>query len=120
MSAREAAEEVGQEQHQDDENNKDIGKTETLQEQLKNRLIETGEKDRLVSLLKDRLVECGWREELKQHCREVMKERAKKGTKTMNVEGLTREVIVHAQKSVPDSVKAEFLYKVREFILKKN
>jgi enhancer of yellow 2 transcription factor len=91
-----------------------------LQDDLRNKLVASGERDRLVGLLKERLVECGWKEELKQHCREVMKERARKGNDTRNVEGVTREVITHAQKSVPDSVKTEFLAKVRQFILKKN
>ena len=94
--------------------------TPSLQDELRTQLIQSGERDRLVGLLKDRLVECGWKDELKKHCREVMKERARKGNDTRNIEGVTREVITHAQKTVPDSVKAEFLAKVRQFMLKKN
>ncbi len=89
----------------------------TLQAVLQQKLVESGEKDRLTQLLRERLVEVGWKDELKAHCREVMKDRAAKGANNLNIDSLTREVIVHAQKKVPDSVKAEFLAKVREFVL---
>ena len=92
----------------------------TLQKYLTDKLEETGEKERLTELLKERLIECGWRDELKVYCREKMAARAKKGSASLNVDALTREVIVHAQDKVPDSVKQEFLGKVREFVLKKD
>mmetsp|Transcript_38986 Transcript_38986/g.83490 ORF Transcript_38986/g.83490 Transcript_38986/m.83490 type:complete len:164 (-) Transcript_38986:1003-1494(-) len=89
----------------------------TLQAVLQEQLVASGEKERLTQLLRERLVEVGWKDELKAHCREVMKDRAAKGANNLNIDSLTREVIVHAQKKVPDSVKAEFLAKVREFVL---
>ena len=69
----------------------------TLQKYLTDKLEETGEKERLTELLKERLIECGWRDELKVYCREKMAARAKKGSASLNVDALTREVIVHAQ-----------------------
>ncbi|QDZ23318.1 transcription and mRNA export factor ENY2 [Chloropicon primus] len=86
-----------------------------LYEHVKNELIESGHKDRLYKELAQSLIDCGWRDELKEHCKEVMKE--KKSTSELSLEALTKEVIVHAQKSVPDSVKANFFDKLKEAIL---
>ncbi|KZV21474.1 hypothetical protein F511_08239, partial [Dorcoceras hygrometricum] len=41
----------------------------SLQEIVKLKLIESGEKERLKDLLRERLVECGWKDEMKALCR---------------------------------------------------
>ena len=92
-----------------------------LFEHVRSSLEENGHKERLRAELKQSLTSCGWREELKEHCKEVMKRRAaKKSTSELNLESLTKEVIVFAQEEVPEHVKADFLAKLREAVLKKD
>ncbi|KAJ6860453.1 hypothetical protein NC651_036748 [Populus alba x Populus x berolinensis] len=46
----------------------DQEKQPTLQEIIKIKLIEIGEKERLMELLRERLIECGWKDEMKALC----------------------------------------------------
>ena len=52
-------------------------------------LQESGEKERLKELLRKRLFECGWHDDLKAHCKEVIKS---KGMEKIEVEDLVREI----------------------------
>uniref|UniRef100_A0A8C0XE57 Transcription and mRNA export factor ENY2 n=1 Tax=Castor canadensis TaxID=51338 RepID=A0A8C0XE57_CASCN len=38
---------------------------------IKQRLVETGERECLKELLRAKLIECGWKDQLKAHCKEL-------------------------------------------------
>ncbi|KAL6067997.1 Transcription and mRNA export factor eny2, variant 2 [Balamuthia mandrillaris] len=57
---------------------------------INQKLIESGEKERLKDMLRSKLVECGWRDEMKVHCKEIIKQ---KGVENVHVEDLVEEVI---------------------------
>ena len=76
-------------------------------------LQESGEKDRMKELLRKRLFECGWHDDLKAHCKEVIKS---KGMEKIEVDDLVREITPHGRGTVPESVKAELLSKIQHFI----
>lgn len=85
----------------------------TLKEIINIKLIESGEKDRLQELLRERLIECGWRDEMKALCRSF---RRKKGRDNVTVAELVHLITPKGRASVPDSVKAELLQKIRSFL----
>ena len=80
---------------------------------INQKLVETGEKEKLKDLLRTRLVECGWREDLKAHCKEVIKS---KGLNHITVEELVKEITPRGRATVPDTVKAELLNRIRSFL----
>lgn len=53
------------------------------------KLVETGEKDKLKEMLREKLSECGWREELKEHCKKIIRE---KGVEKVSIEELVAEI----------------------------
>ncbi len=65
------------------------------------------------ALLREKLVECGWRDQLKAHCKEVIKN---KGLEKITVEDLVAEITPRGRATVPDAVKAELLQKIRDFL----
>lgn len=77
------------------------------------RLIESGEREKLKEILRSRLVECGWRDQVKSHCKEIVKQR---GLENVTVDDLVTEVTPKARQLVPDSVKKELLQKIRTFL----
>ncbi|KAM7292738.1 putative transcription factor E(Y)2 [Ixodes scapularis] len=77
------------------------------------KLVSSGERDRLKELLRTRLVECGWRDELRAHCKEVLKER---DVETTTVDDLVAAVTPKGRASVPDSIKRELLHQIRNFL----
>ncbi|XP_048319219.1 transcription and mRNA export factor ENY2 [Ziziphus jujuba] len=85
----------------------------TLQEIINIKLIESGEKERLKELLRERLIECGWRDEMKALCRAFAK---KKGRDNVTVDDLVQVITPKGRASVPDSVKAELLQRIRSFL----
>ncbi|XP_027352768.1 transcription and mRNA export factor ENY2 isoform X1 [Abrus precatorius] len=95
----------------------------TLQELINIKLIETGEKERLMELLRERLVDCGWKDEMKALCRDVVK---KKGRNNVTVDELVHVITPKGREnlsnlffaaSVPDSIKAELLQRIRTFLV---
>ncbi|KAK7336071.1 hypothetical protein VNO77_16600 [Canavalia gladiata] len=86
----------------------------TLQELINIKLIETGEKERLMELLRERLVDCGWKDEMKALCRAVVK---KKGRNNVTVDELVHVITPKGRASVPDSIKAELLQRIRSFLV---
>lgn len=92
-----------------DEHDKEL----TLQERINIKLIESGEKERLMDLLRERLIECGWKDEMKDHCRAFIK---KKGRNNVTVDDLVRVITPKGRASIPDSVKAELLQRIRTFL----
>ena len=100
---------------------KDKGKGKNvLVDHVKEELVEGGQKKRLYEDLKQSLIESGWRDELKEHCKEAMRARAKASSAELTLESLTKEVTRYAQGSVPDSVKTDFLEKLKVAILKED
>ncbi|XVE74784.1 hypothetical protein DITRI_Ditri12bG0045900 [Diplodiscus trichospermus] len=75
--------------------------------------IESGEKERLKELLRERLIECGWRDEMKALCRAFTR---KKGRNNVTVDDLVQVITPKGRASVPDSVKAELLQRIRTFL----
>ncbi|KAJ4974567.1 hypothetical protein NE237_007741 [Protea cynaroides] len=86
----------------------------TLQEIINVKLIESGEKERLKELLRERLIECGWRDEMKALCRAFTR---KKGRNNVTVDDLIHVITPKGRASVPDSVKAELLQRIRTFLV---
>ncbi|KAL9659547.1 hypothetical protein QQ045_024354 [Rhodiola kirilowii] len=86
----------------------------TFQEMISIKLIESGEKERLMELLRERLIECGWKDDMKAQCREFVK---KKGRKNVTVDDLIHAITPKGRASVPDSVKAELLQRIRTFLV---
>ncbi|KAK9276785.1 hypothetical protein L1049_006321 [Liquidambar formosana] len=85
----------------------------TLQEIINIKLIESGEKERLKELLRERLIECGWRDEMKALCRAFTR---KKGRNNVTVDDLVHVITPKGRASIPDSVKAELLQRIRSFL----
>ncbi|KAK3040844.1 hypothetical protein RJ639_029188 [Escallonia herrerae] len=85
----------------------------TLQEIINIKLIESGEKEKLKELLRERLIECGWRDEMKTLCRAFTR---KKGRENVTVDDLVHVITPKGRASVPDSVKAELLQRIRAFL----
>ncbi|XP_010248993.1 PREDICTED: transcription and mRNA export factor SUS1 [Nelumbo nucifera] len=92
----------------------DQEKEPTLQEIINIKLIESGEKERLKELLRERLTECGWRDEMKALCRAFTR---KKGRNNVTVDDLVHVITPKGRASVPDSVKAELLQRIRTFLV---
>ncbi|KAG5254394.1 transcription and mRNA export factor ENY [Salix suchowensis] len=89
-------------------------KQPTLQETINIKLIESGEKERLMELLRERLIECGWKDEMKALCRAFIK---KKGRNNVTVDDLVHVITPKGRVSIPDSVKAELLQRIRSFLV---
>ncbi|KAL3501019.1 hypothetical protein ACH5RR_035468 [Cinchona calisaya] len=85
----------------------------TLQEIINIKLIESGEKERLKELLRERLMECGWKDEMKAICRAFAR---KKGRNNVTVDDLVHVITPKGRASIPDSVKAELLQRIRSFL----
>ncbi|XP_034867657.1 transcription and mRNA export factor ENY2 isoform X2 [Mirounga angustirostris] len=67
----------------------------------------------LKELLRAKLIECGWKDQLKAHCKEVIKE---KGLEHVTVDDLVAEITPKGRALVPDSVKKELLQRIRTFL----
>ncbi|KAH0973393.1 hypothetical protein GBA52_025549 [Prunus armeniaca] len=90
------------------------GKEPTFQELINIELIESGEKERLMELLRERLIECGWKDEMKALCRAFIK---KKGRNNVTVDDLVHVITPKGRASIPDSIKAELLQRIRTFLV---
>lgn len=89
-------------------------KEATLQEIISVKLIESGEKERLMELLRERLIDCGWKDEMKALCRAFIK---KKGRNNVTVDDLVHLITPKGRASIPDSIKAELLQRIRTFLV---
>lgn len=88
-------------------------KEPTLQDIINMKLIESGEKERLMELLRERLVDCGWKDDMKALCRAYIK---KKGRNNVTVDDLVHVITPKGRASIPDSIKAELLQRIRTFL----
>ncbi|KAG8467434.1 hypothetical protein KFE25_000750 [Diacronema lutheri] len=76
-------------------------------------LVDTGERDRLKEVLRTKLIECGWRDELKEHCKEVIRS---KGKEKITVDELTAEITPHGRATIPQDVKQDLLRRISKFV----
>mmetsp|Transcript_29478 Transcript_29478/g.34702 ORF Transcript_29478/g.34702 Transcript_29478/m.34702 type:complete len:83 (-) Transcript_29478:285-533(-) len=77
------------------------------------KLIETGEKENLKEMLRTKLVECGWRDDLREHCKEVIRS---KGLERITVDELVQIITPRGRDTVPDQIKADLLQRIRQFL----
>jgi enhancer of yellow 2 transcription factor len=63
--------------------------------------------------LRKRLRECGWREQLRNTCKDIIRE---KGLDKVTVDYLVAEITPKARASVPEQVKRELLQEIRDFL----
>ena len=86
----------------------------TINQKLEKHVVgQPSEKDRLKDYLREKLVECGWRDDLKDHCKDVIRN---KGLEKITVEELVGEITPRGRATVPDAVKAELLERIRKFL----
>eukprot|EP01112_Ceratiomyxa_fruticulosa_P020416 TRINITY_DN6943_c0_g1_i2.p1 TRINITY_DN6943_c0_g1~~TRINITY_DN6943_c0_g1_i2.p1 ORF type:complete len:106 (+),score=14.26 TRINITY_DN6943_c0_g1_i2:169-486(+) len=77
------------------------------------KLQESGERERLKEFLRAKLVECGWRDDMKNYSREIIKQR---GLENITVEDLIQEISPHGKSTLPPSIKADLLQRIRKFL----
>ncbi|KAL5021977.1 hypothetical protein ScPMuIL_001132 [Solemya velum] len=92
-------------------------KDAAMRAKINQKLVETGERERLMELLRTRLIECGWRDQLKQHCKDIVKQ---KGLEHITVDDLVAEITPKGRALVPDNVKKELLQRIRTFLSKQS
>lgn len=80
--------------------------------QLNKKLQETGERDELKKFIRDRLSQCGWRDDLKQYTVEYIKN---KGLDKISVNEIVTEIAPRGRATVPESLKAELIDRIRLF-----
>ncbi|TYI29894.1 hypothetical protein ES332_A05G348900v1 [Gossypium tomentosum] len=93
--------------------NKDQQRQNPSLQEINIKLIQSGEKERLKELLRERLLECGWIDEMKALCRAFTR---KKGRNNVTVDDLVHVISPKGRSSIPDSVKAELLQRIRAFL----
>lgn len=86
---------------------------EQVRATINQKLVDSGEKERLKELLRSKLVQTGWFDDLKTHCKSVIKS---KGLEKISVDQLVKEITPHGRATVPDEVKAELLQRIRTFL----
>lgn len=73
----------------------------TLEEKkvfLEEKLRESGEEVRLENYLRQKLIESGWKDQLKDHCKHIIR---KKGLEKITIEDLVDELSIKAKHLVP-------------------
>lgn len=73
---------------------------------------ESREEARLEEYLRQRLIEIGWKDELKNHCKEVIR---RKGLEKVTIEELVEELTLKGKSSVPLQIKEELLAKIKTY-----
>jgi enhancer of yellow 2 transcription factor len=67
----------------------------------------------MMEFLKEKLQACGWRDDMKVLCRTIIEQR---GRDNVTVEELKHSVGPKGRSAVPDSVKADILAQMKEFV----
>ncbi|KAG9396715.1 Transcription factor, enhancer of yellow 2 [Carpediemonas membranifera] len=89
------------------------GPQNNLRSAIAEKLENSNERQVLQDLLDARLTECGWRDELKKLCDNYITER---GIESIALEDMVNDILPVAISSLPDSVKAEVLQRLRSFV----
>ncbi|KAG2126033.1 hypothetical protein DEU56DRAFT_823155 [Suillus clintonianus] len=90
---------------------KSTSEVDALYAEIHCRMIENGEWDRILHLMSSKLSESGWTDDLLH--------RAKENSRTMDplsLQTILRELLSHAQTSVPLSVKREITTVIKQFV----
>merc|ERR1711935_885473 len=90
-------------------NNVDIAQRKLF---LETKLRESGEEQRLEEYLRHKLIEAGWKDELKNHCKEMIR---KKGLEKVTVEELVEELTIKGRNTVPMKVKEDLLARIKTY-----
>eukprot|EP01017_Pseudomicrothorax_dubius_P021945 TRINITY_DN2361_c0_g1_i1.p1 TRINITY_DN2361_c0_g1~~TRINITY_DN2361_c0_g1_i1.p1 ORF type:complete len:101 (+),score=22.18 TRINITY_DN2361_c0_g1_i1:129-431(+) len=77
---------------------------------LEQKLRESGEESRLEEYLRKKLVECGWKDDLKRHCKELIR---KKGLEKVTVDELVDELVIKGRATVPTTIKEDLLARIK-------
>eukprot|EP01105_Mastigella_eilhardi_P006159 TRINITY_DN17765_c0_g1_i1.p2 TRINITY_DN17765_c0_g1~~TRINITY_DN17765_c0_g1_i1.p2 ORF type:complete len:116 (+),score=35.30 TRINITY_DN17765_c0_g1_i1:27-374(+) len=85
----------------------------SLKGPVSQKFVESGEKERLKELLRARLVESGWRDDMIALCKTKIEQR---GVDNVTVEWLVGQLTPQGRASVPASVKADLLVRIRKFL----
>eukprot|EP00697_Spironema_sp_BW2_P010237 gnl/Spiro4/25385_TR12654_c0_g1_i1.p1 gnl/Spiro4/25385_TR12654_c0_g1~~gnl/Spiro4/25385_TR12654_c0_g1_i1.p1 ORF type:complete len:106 (+),score=8.99 gnl/Spiro4/25385_TR12654_c0_g1_i1:95-412(+) len=78
---------------------------------INQRMAESGERDRLKERLRSRLTESGWRDNMKSLAQEHYE-----ADPTITVDALAKKITARGRATVPDSIKAELLQRIRAWI----
>jgi len=92
-------------------------KEQQVRANIRERLVNSGEKQRLKDRLQESLSNCGWREHVKEYCKEVIN---CKGLEKITVDDLVQEVTPKGKALVPDTVKADMLQQIKKFLAKQD
>uniref|UniRef100_A0A8C0CHW1 Transcription and mRNA export factor ENY2 n=1 Tax=Balaenoptera musculus TaxID=9771 RepID=A0A8C0CHW1_BALMU len=76
-----------------------MNKDAQMRAAINHKLIETGERELLKELLRAKLIGCGWKDQLKAHCKEVIKEKV---LEHVTVDDLVAEITPKGRALVPD------------------
>ncbi|XP_022648391.1 transcription and mRNA export factor ENY2-like [Varroa destructor] len=87
--------------------------TTELCERVKARLVESGQEELLKESLKTKLASCGWRDELKAEARKLIRDR---GLTNVTIDELHAHLMPKARSTIPDQIKKEVFYELREFV----
>ena len=80
---------------------------------IERKLDKTGERERLEAFLKEKLVESGWKDKLKEHCLTIIRS---KGLENVNLEDLVEELLPKGRELVPSEVKEDLLEQIKRFL----
>lgn len=76
-------------------------------------LEESGKRSQFEHELTRKLAECGWRDEMKAKCIQIIQD---KGKDNVTVDELVRMIAPAGKAAVPDSLKAEMLSSMKDFV----
>mmetsp|Transcript_21082 Transcript_21082/g.37644 ORF Transcript_21082/g.37644 Transcript_21082/m.37644 type:complete len:104 (-) Transcript_21082:1264-1575(-) len=91
-----------------------LEKENQLSEKIRHQLIESGVREELKAKLVEKLSSCGWLDDVKSRAREYATSRGGQVT----TEEIVRAICSEGRATVPDNLKAELLYAIKQFILK--
>ncbi|KAL3636688.1 hypothetical protein CASFOL_018987 [Castilleja foliolosa] len=97
-----------------DEDDDHRAKEPTLLDIVNIKLTESGEKERLMELVRESLADCGWKDEMRALCRAFV---TKNGRENVTVDDLISAITPKGRATIPDSVKAELLQRIRSFLV---
>ena len=89
--------------------------TDPAKEALYNKLRESGEIDKIQNALREMLLGSSWKTAVSERCDDYI---SRHGIEKTTLDELTKEVLPHAQASVPESVKTDLLEMIKEFLEK--
>lgn len=79
---------------------------------LEQRLRESGEEQRLEDYLRQKLIESGWKDDLKRHCKDLIR---KKGLEKVTIDELVDELIVRGRATVPNKIKEDLIARIKNY-----